>query len=161
MGVGKARFQAELQATPLPENGIQASDSGSIPCLNSKENQAATSQIRQVIQAEARQKNLIRSSGESGANPTEAIRQMSRSATNENRTTAKSKGKLMQNQDQENSSDIRPQSASQWCAYLLALAIVGIIEFVDAVPYHVRYYLWCAWYYTGGQIRLLFMSWRL
>ncbi len=67
----------------------------------------------------------------------------------------------MQNQDQENSSDIRPQSIGQWCVYLLALAIVGIIEFVDAAPYHIRYYLWCTWHFTGGQIRLLYMSWRL
>lgn len=66
----------------------------------------------------------------------------------------------MDERDQKKTA-VCPKSVGQGCAYLIALAIVASIEFVEAVPYHVRYYLWCAWYYTGGQVRLLFMSWRL
>ena len=67
----------------------------------------------------------------------------------------------MHDQNHDNLSDIRPRSFGQWCAYLLALAIVGTIEFIEAVPYHLRFYAWCIWHFTGGQIKLHFSLWRL
>jgi hypothetical protein len=67
----------------------------------------------------------------------------------------------MNHQSEEQVEAVRPRTPAQGCIFLLALVIVGIIEFVDAVPYHLRFYAWCAWHYTGGQIRLGIMSWRL
>jgi len=49
---------------------------------------------------------------------------------------------------------VRPKTIAQGCAYLLALALYGILSFVDAIPYHVSFYAWSAWHFTGGQIVL-------
>ena len=55
---------------------------------------------------------------------------------------------------------VRPKTVGQWAIYLVALSIIGTIEFIEAIPYHLSFYAWAAWYYTGGQVRLLFMSWQ-
>ncbi len=67
----------------------------------------------------------------------------------------------MTEQKQENAPAVRPQSISQGCAYLIALALVAVIEIIEAIPYHLSFYAWCAWYFTGGQIRLHFLLWQI
>lgn len=56
---------------------------------------------------------------------------------------------------------IHPKTFGQGCAYVVALAVVGLLSFFDAVPYHLRFYAWCLWHFTGGQIVLGIKLWRL
>ena len=69
----------------------------------------------------------------------------------------------MDNQDQEKTTVVRPQSGGKGCAYLLALVIVASIEFVDAVPYYLSFYAWCVWHFTIWQVMYFvrFTIWQL
>jgi hypothetical protein len=67
----------------------------------------------------------------------------------------------MNDQEREETPEVRPESLGQGCLYLIALAIFATIECVEAIPYHLRFYAWCAWHFTGGQITLHVSLWRL
>jgi hypothetical protein len=65
------------------------------------------------------------------------------------------------NQSKDQIEAVRPRTLGQGCAYVVALAIVGLLSFIDAVPYHINFYAWCLWHFTGGQVILGFKLWRL